>query len=296
MMITVKTIKHSYVWALSLIYIVLSSSCDLEKWKQRQVVKEMNGREIIFPNSLDFRIADIPIKFDIVGADYKIVTFLDSLDCIPCNLRLKDWKSLIDDYDKFPDVDVDFIMILNDSEWERTTKMLKTASFPFVVARDCEKIFKNINKLPENSDYHTFMLNYDNEVVALGNPIKNPKVRNLYHNILMKSSDEIKNMQSEEIDIPPSHALGVINPKDSFQYVFRFMNTTNKEMIVQDIIPSCDCVNATMSSTKLNPREAVDVHVVFGDTNLGHFRRYVDVFFEDKEKPVRLKFQGYVSQ
>lgn len=272
-------------------------SCNNDRENACNIIKEWANREIVFPQTLEYRIIDKQIDFNILGSDYKIVTFLDSTDCIPCNLRLKDWKSLIGDFDRLPDVDVDFIMVLNGSDWERNTELLKKTSFPFVVAKDINSLFKKTNMISNDSDYHTFLLDMENHVVAIGNPIRNPKIRSLYKEIIQSSSQTINDSEHEGKYTIASHAFGTVSPDSCVSVSFKYVNKTNKELNLQDIIPSCECVQSFISTNKLLPDSIADIIVFYSaDSIQGHFRRYVDIFFNETINPVRLKVHGYISQ
>ncbi len=52
--------------------------------------------------------------------------------------------------------------------------------FTLPVCIDTEDRFNKLNNFPSDMMFQTFLLNKDNKVVVIGNPIHNLKVRNLY--------------------------------------------------------------------------------------------------------------------
>ena len=47
-----------------------------------------------------------------------------------------------------------------------------------------------LNRFPQRMDFQTFLLNEDNQVVAVGNPVYNSKVRDLYLKILSRNESQ----------------------------------------------------------------------------------------------------------
>jgi hypothetical protein len=65
-------------------------------------------------------------------------------------------------------------------EW----KGKKRDRFDYPVWIDTEDSFNGTNKLPDNSIFHSFLIDRQNKVAAVGNPFENPKIKELYLNML----------------------------------------------------------------------------------------------------------------
>ena len=65
-----------------------------------RLVNEWNGKEIKFPSRSVFTIqGKDTVDFEFVDADYKVVTYIDSVGCTSCKLQLPRWKQLIEEVD-----------------------------------------------------------------------------------------------------------------------------------------------------------------------------------------------------
>lgn len=56
--------------------------------------------------------------------------------------------------------------------------------FKYPVCIDKEDSLNKLNNFPHNMAFQTFLLNKNNKVMAIGNPILNPKIKELYMKII----------------------------------------------------------------------------------------------------------------
>ena len=78
---------------LGLCVCLLVSSCEeSDKERLSRLVSEWEGKEILFPAHSTFTIqGKDTVDFDFKGAEYKIVTYIDSVGCVGCKLYLSMW-------------------------------------------------------------------------------------------------------------------------------------------------------------------------------------------------------------
>lgn len=172
----------SVIMLISLV--MAAASCSGRVDKEKEVLSSLLGREIVIPDSLVCRILDTPIDYDMSDADYKIVTYIDSAGCVPCRMKLPAWNSVINDLMACDDKEVAFLMILNTRDYDEISYKIKQDYFRHAVMQDNEGTFMKVNDLPTEEAYHTLLLDLNNQVVAIGNPAVNPKVREVYRRII----------------------------------------------------------------------------------------------------------------
>lgn len=81
---------------LLLFLLILLNSCkESENERITNLVKKWNGKEIIFPSYAYFTtLGHDTVRFDFVEKNtYSIVTYVDSIGCISCKLKLDRWTS-----------------------------------------------------------------------------------------------------------------------------------------------------------------------------------------------------------
>ena len=75
-----------------------------------RLVNEWNGKEIKFPSRSVFTIqGKDTVDFEFLHADYKVVTYIDSVGCTSCKLQLHRWKELVAEVDSLTGESVPFL-------------------------------------------------------------------------------------------------------------------------------------------------------------------------------------------
>ncbi len=262
-------------------------ACQLSDANQRKVVAEWSGREISIPENLSFQISTTDIEIDLDAPDFKVINYVDSNGCTFCRMKLAQWNGVIDEFKALPGVDIEILTIVNTVDIPEILFQINQSNYLHPIAIDSANVFDRTNILPTETDYHAFLLNADNEVLAIGNPVNNPKIKDLYRNIILEKSD------IERFGALKSKSLGILSPGDIATVSFSLSDANSPKPHILDIIPSCDCVSASVN-TRSNLGNDVIVTFV-ADSAKGSFIRHVDVFYHEKENPDRLTIYGYIK-
>lgn len=283
--------RFSYV-IMSLI-LVMMTSCRGRLDKEREVLSSLLGREIIIPDSLECRIQDIPVDYDMNDADYKIITYIDSAGCVPCRMKLSAWKEVINEYNGISNSDIEFLMIINASAKNRDLKIiLNQYKFPYRVLFDPRNKFHESNAFSGDDHFHTFLVDCNNHIVAVGNPADNPKVRAFYKKVILNGEEEEK--CTPHLCERPVEAFGAVNCGDTVIKQFTLRNNSPDTLTLQGLIPSCDCVNVSASNDTFYPwtTSTVTVRIAI-DSIPGTFKKTVDVYYNEKESKECLTLYGF---
>mgnify|MGYP000231823147 FL=1 len=92
-------------------FLLFFSSCkESEKDKIARLVEEWEGKEILFPAHSFFTIqGKDTVDFSLADADYKVVTYIDSVGCTSCKLQLPRWKLFMQEVDSTLNRPVPFV-------------------------------------------------------------------------------------------------------------------------------------------------------------------------------------------
>ena len=146
-----------------------------------RLVNEWNGKEIKFPSRSVFTIqGKDTVDFEFAGADYKIVTYIDSVGCTSCKLQLPRWKEFMTEVDSLASSSVPFLYYFHPKDIKELRYLTRRDGFTYPVCFDKEDGLNRLNRFPSDMAFQTFLLDKDNKVVAMGNPVLNPKVKELY--------------------------------------------------------------------------------------------------------------------
>ncbi|MDE5687281.1 MAG: hypothetical protein K2I18_01485 [Paramuribaculum sp.] len=267
---------------------IIFVSCDSATQSNRDIVSEVVGKQIIIPDTLTIRIKNDTINYDFSDAGFKILVYVDSSDCTSCKMKLGKWVDIVNEFKNITGGDLNFLMIVNSHNDEEISYYLERDNFPLPVAIDADGRFRSLNKIRKENEYQTFLLDESDNILAIGNPTINPKIRSLYRGIL---SERTKGEPKEFISQPK----GVIMQRDTVYATFRISNPDNVNYTVQELVPSCDCIKVQSLDT-MPSHGFLNVNLkVVPDTLERSFYKYVDVFFTQKELPIRLSVHGFIK-
>lgn len=269
-------------------------SCESKNDRHKKAVESLIGKEIRIPENAECQIQDIPFDYDFDDADYKIITYIDSAGCTSCNMKLASRNASIDEFKTLEDIEVNYLLIINSKNKEEIIRLLKMGEFNHPVMIDTEGEFIRYNEMPEESAYHTILLDNSNRILAVGDPVKNPKIKELYRNIITESQKE-ENNEKLSLASHPTKNLGMVNKGDTVHVSFQMINEDSVTYHIQDIIPSCDCVKVESESTVISPDGRNNIGIRFATDTIGTtFSKYIEIFYEETEKPERLTVYGYM--
>jgi hypothetical protein len=289
--------NHSPYFALVALFL---ASCSHQAAEHRDAVTTWIGRTLVIPqDQIAYTIATQPINCNLGHFDYKIISYIDSAGCVPCRMKLSEWKDLLDEFNASSTCNVGFTMILNTSDVDKIAQNIRHTFFMHPIVFDESNTFFKANNLPQQDDYHTFLLDDNNCILAIGNPAVNPKIRTLYKGIIFDNQDnpsDNSNIRLTNLCPHPVHALGHVNVGDTISATFALTNTDNTPYTLQALVPSCDCTFANADSDSLVPGGTMNITVTYvGDSISEPFKRHVDVYFHELQSPQRLIVYGVTN-
>lgn len=129
----------------------------------------MEHREILFPNNPIFSIQGNDTVASPTGGKYKVFSYVDSIGCISCKLKLNEWQKYIADVDSlYPDV-VRFLFYFHPKSRNEIRRVLLFDKFKYPVCIDEQDSINELNHFPSEAMFQTFFLDEQNKVIAMGN-------------------------------------------------------------------------------------------------------------------------------
>ena len=110
-----------------------------------------------------------------------MLVFVDSIGCTSCKLQLHRWKELIQYTDSITQGTVPFLVFSSSPMTRKKYGIYwKKDNFDKPICMDQSDRLNELNHFPADGRFQTFLLDKDNKVVVIGNPIHNPNIRELY--------------------------------------------------------------------------------------------------------------------
>ena len=282
-------------WFLGLCVCLLVSSCEeSDKERLSRLVQEWEGKEILFPAHSTFTIqGKDTVDFDFKGAAYTIVTYIDSMGCTSCKLQLHRWKELVKEVDSLTNGDVPFLFYFHPKDIKELRYLTRRDAFAYPVCFDEKDDFNRLNRFPSEMMFQTFLLDKENRVIALGNPIQNPKVKELYLNLIKGMGESTSKERLTTVSINSTVIdFGSFPQSEKQERSFILTNTGNGILVIQDIVTSCGCTKVEYSKEPVRPGETLEVKVIYEAEQAEHFNKTVTVYCNADNSPLRLAVKG----
>ena len=273
---------------------VLASCQESREEAMHRLVSEWNGKEIKFPSRSVFTIqGKDTVDFEFGDADYKVITYIDSVGCTSCKLQLSRWKKLVEEVDSITNGRVPFLFYFHPKDMKELRYLTRRDDFEYPVCFDEKDELNRLNRFPSDMTFQTFLLDKDNKVVAMGNPVLNPKIKDLYLGIIKgeKETGQAANVTSVSVNETVLDFGGF--PKEEIQERnFVLTNTGKGLLVIQDIITSCGCTKVEYSKEPVRPGGTLEVKVIYEADKAEHFNKTVTVYCNTKDSPLRLTVKG----
>ena len=280
-----------------LLLLSLLTACkENNKEKFAQLVQEWQGKEIVFPQDMVFtRFVTDTVDYQIPDAEYKVLIYVDSIGCTSCKLQLHKWKELIAHTDSVTNGSISFIFVFQSKDDKELRYILKRDNFDRPVCIDQDSRLDKLNKFPQDITFQTFLLDKNNKVKVIGNPVHNLAVRDLY--LKQITGVQQKNTLSSTTIEPEKseYDLGTVKEGTIKKQTVTVRNTGTSAFKLKGFTTSCDCTEATCNWKELQPGESGTITVSYNAEQPGEFYRTVEIYGNIPNNSLMLSFIGTVG-
>lgn len=282
---------------ITLSILALTSCKDSPKDEIARLVKEWDGKEVRFPEHPVFTIqGKDTVDFSFRNAEYKVVSYVDSIGCISCKLQLDRWKDFIHEVDSLTGEAVPFILCLHHPDVKEMQRVTWKDEFKYPVFIDEMGTFDALNHFPTNMMFQTFLLDKNNKIVAIGNPILNPLVKELYLEKLTEMQGSKPKAMQTEVSLDKAELdFGTFPKNEVKEGKFQLTNTGKNLLVVYDVITSCGCTKAEYSKNPVRPGETLELTVRYEADEVGLFNKMLIIYSNAIGSPLKLRVKGQVK-
>lgn len=175
--------KILFHFIVSLILICFIISCNKINSKNKNILSEKFGTSIDYIDSLKY--------FNLIEGwipppqqyPLKIVTYINA-DCNQCLYDLLAWKEILKNHQNDK---VSFLFYIKIFDLDALALHLNEIEFQYPVIIDYYGTFSKENSLIEEKMYQTFLVDGNNKIMLIGNPLLNDKIEELYFTTIRKT-------------------------------------------------------------------------------------------------------------
>ena len=259
------------------------------------MVSEWQGKQIVFPeNSIFTRYLTDTTDYQIPQSEYKVLIYVDSIGCTSCKLQLHKWKELIEYTNSVTQNKVPFLFFFHPKDAKEIRYLLKRDGFDHPICIDLDDRLNKLNKFPADMTFQTFLLDKNNKVAVLGNPVHNTAVKDLYLKQITGKDNPNKNIpktiaKASQTDID----FGTFDKSEIKQTTIEVKNTGDSPLVIVDVSTTCGCTAATYDKRPAKPGESLRVQIKMTPKDTGFFDEVVTVRYNSiNNQPVKVKIKG----
>ena len=211
-----------------------------------------------------------------------------------CKLQLHKWKELIEYTDSVTQNKVPFLFFFHPKDAKEIRYLLKRDGFDRPICIDLDDRLNKLNKFPADMTFQTFLLDKNNKVSVLGNPVHNTAVKDLYLKQITGKDTPNKNIpktiaEASQTDID----FGTFDKSETKETTIEVKNTGNSPLVIVDVSTTCGCTAATYDKHPAKPGESLQVKIKMTPKDTGFFDEVVTVRYNSiNNQPVKVKIKG----
>lgn len=266
------------------------------------IVQEWQNKEVLFPEKMIFtKHGKDTLEYEIPPSSHKILMYVDSVGCTSCKLQLHKWKEFIQEVDSltYGTVPVIFVFHPKDTDVREITYLLKRDGIDIPVCIDLQDELNTLNNFPVHQQFQTFLLNDENKVLFIGNPVHNLRIKEMYLSEISNNTYQAATAQSSrhtQIEADKMEFdLGTIPKGEAKTVKVNIKNTGETPFIIFDTRASCGCTHITYEKKPIVPDSTTEVSIVYNADDRGYFNKTVSVYGNINNSPLIIKLKGNIE-
>ena len=156
-----------------------------------------------------------------------------------------------------------------------------------------------INRFPSHQEFQTFLLDSDNKVLFIGNPVHNLRVKEMYLSEISDNAYQSASTQSsrktEVTTDKTEFDLGTIKKGDAKTVSVLIKNTGDSPLIIFDTRASCGCTDIVYEKKPIVPDSTTAVSITYNADDMGHFNKTVSVYGNMNNSPLIIRLKGNIE-
>lgn len=144
--------------------------------REAKIVKELTGKELVFSDNLFAdALNEDTLSLDVFQLKVPKIVAVVNYDCGPCRESIKKWKEYLNGKN------ITFLLIVRggDEEFYNDIRSKESSNFKYIYY-DSDNVFELTNKIPLDTRLRTFLINSENKIRIIGNPLFNKAIAKLY--------------------------------------------------------------------------------------------------------------------
>jgi hypothetical protein len=143
----------------------------------QETVLEWTGKQIQYPGDVQCCVLGKDTISNLCNSllqkEYKILLYVDSAGCSGCRLKLLEWKQLIAEADTLFPQKLAFVFFIQPKSKKEAIFLFRKDNFRYPAFIDMNDDLNKLNHFPTQVEFQCFLLDENNKVLMIGNPVLN---------------------------------------------------------------------------------------------------------------------------
>jgi hypothetical protein len=264
------------------------------------IISECLGKEILFPTDFKCNSAGKDTCFtlcsELFKTKYKVLLYVDSFGCTNCRLHLYEWKNLIDKSDStFGKDKLGFLFFYHPKKKNEMPYFLRRDRFDYPVFIDTQNSINQLNHFPSQPELQCFLLDKDNKVLLIGNPVLNPKIWELYKQTITGTKDSTAQPLTSISVEPEELEIMDLSVGKKSHAAFKIKNTGSEPFIIHSVDASCGCTVPAWEKQPVASGGETEIRLEIQPEETGVFRKTVRVYGNVEAGVITVTIKGTVK-
>jgi len=287
-----------FLFVLILPFLIYSCKDNKKRDEATKIVSEWMGKEIRFPENVSCYVSGKDTLSELCNEyfqkEFKILLYVDSTGCSSCRLKLFEWKQLMEEADSLFQGRVGFLLFFQPKNVKEMEYLFIRDRFDYPVFMDLNGTINRLNRFPQAMEYQCFLLDKDNKVLMIGNPVLNRRIWELYKQQIggeKRATTPITTIQVNSV----RQELSGMKMGETYSCVFEIENTGSNPFVILGIHSSCGCAVPTWDKQPITSGGKTEIRVEVKPESTGFFNKTIDVYGNIEQSVLKLSIIGTVE-
>jgi hypothetical protein len=265
----------------------------------QKIVSEWTGKQIQYPVDAQCCILGKDTISDLCNCllqkEYKILLYVDSAGCSDCKLKFFEWKRLIAEADTLFPQKLGFVFFFQPKSRKDMTFLFRKDNFRYPAFIDMNDDLNKLNHFPSQIEYQCFLLDENNKVLMVGNPVLNLNIWDLYKQIITGKISE--KMPATTVETSQTEMeLQDLKAGKTSEAVFVLKNTGTKPLVIQHVESSCGCTVPEWEKQPVATDKSTEIRVKITPDSPEYFSKTVTVHCNTEKGRITFNIRGTVNE
>jgi hypothetical protein len=189
-----------------------------------------------------------------------------------------------------------FVFFFQPKNKKEMTFIINKNNFDYPIFIDKNNSIDKLNHFPQAAAYQCFLLDKDNKVLLIGNPMLNQNIWELYKQQILKDKQTVRTPLTTINPDKMVYNYSTIRKGNRYEVVFTIENTGNQSLFINRVNTSCGCTNADWDKQPVEPGQTAKIKVEMIPEETGYFNKTIEVYGNFELSPVKLTITGMVTE